>query len=765
MYLKGKPPIALRWLALWLFLALSVGAARADESDEAQITSAVLPLVTAGVEPFSVPRASGAITVDGILDEPSWNDALVVRLDYETRPAENTKPPVETEALVTYDSDSLYIGFRAYDHDPGAIRAHLSDRDRAFSDDFVGVVLDTFNDQRRAFEFFVNPLGVQMDLFNDDVGRNETESWDAIWNAAGKITEAGYFVEMAVPFHQLRFPSADGEQVWGVDLLRFWPRNQRRRFASQPMDRDRDCYLCQISKMKGFEGASPGRNLEIVPTVVAGRTDEQLEFPEGPLEGGDVESELGLSVRWGVTPNLTLNGTLNPDFSQVEADVAQLDINTTFTLFFPERRPFFLEGADFFRTPLQAVFTRNVSDPDWGLKLSGKQGKNGLGVFVAEDTVTNLVFPGSQGSDSDSFDFASTDAVLRYRRDFGANSAVGVLLTSREGGDYRNAVGGIDGLYRIGSSDSIQFQYLSSQTEYPLQIAADFEQPVGSFSDDALRLRYLHSAREWDWWGFYEDIGEGFRADMGFMPQIDVREVGGGFGHTWWGDEDDWYTRFHFGTEWEERTDHTGQLLDREWDAWGSVGGPRQSFFWLGLGSSERQFEGKVFSTDGIETWIEIQPNKTVWLGLSTAFTDAVDFDNAEQAERRVLEPSFRLNLGKHVRVNLDHTYQKLDREEGELFTANLSQLRLVYQVNIRSFVRAILQYTTVDRNLALYDDPEDFDAEAEGLFTQLLFSYKLNPQTALFVGYSDGREGIGNVPLTQTDRSIFLKIGYAWNL
>src|SRR5688572_16571822 len=217
--------------------------------------------------PYAVTRATSPIKVDGNLDEAAWQGAAVIDIAYETRPAENTAPPVKTDCLITYDDDSLYVAFRAHDPDPSQIRAHLSDRDRAFDDDFVGIVLDPFNDERRAFEFFVNPFGIQMDLFMDDVGGNESETWDAIWSSAGRITETGYEVEIAIPFSSLRFPRTEGDQIWGFDALRFYPRTQRHRIASQPMDRNISCYLCQVSKMTGFGGVTPGLNMEIAPTV------------------------------------------------------------------------------------------------------------------------------------------------------------------------------------------------------------------------------------------------------------------------------------------------------------------------------------------------------------------------------------------------------------------------------------------------------------------------------------------------------------------
>ncbi len=743
----------------------------ASAADAAQIADPIDQGDPRGVtpRPYQIPRSEGVeVVIDGKLDEGHWRAAAVVSLPYETRPAENQPAPVETEALVFYDTSYLYVGFRARDPNPKAIRAHLTDRDTAWNDDWVGVVLDTFNDERRAVEFFANPYGVQMDLFNDDVNDNESDSWDAIWDSAGRITESGYEVEMAIPFHQLRFPSGAQQQIWGVDFVRNYPRNDRHRIASQPMDRDVSCYLCQISKMEGFAGISPGRNLEINPTLVSGRTDTRSDFPTGDFQDGGVDTDPGLTVVWGVTPNLSLSGTLNPDFSQVEADVAQLDVNNQFTLFFPEKRPFFLEGADFFDTLLDAVFTRNVSDPDWGVKLTGKDGKNGVGVFAAQDSLTSLIFPGSQGSDADTFAFETTDTALRYRRDFGNSSSVGGVFTGRDGGDFSSYLGGFDGRYRMNDKDSIRFQFLGSRTEYPAQIAEDFEQPTGNISDLAYTLRYNHNERDWGAYAQYTDIGRDFRADMGFMPRVDYTFVLAGGRKTWTGEDGDWYNKLSVGGDWDLTEDQSGQLLEREAEAWISIDGPKQSNIFLSVVDRDRYFEGVDFPDQfTIQGWQEFQPSGKVWLGFWYRIGDDIDFANVRPAETLVLEPSVRYNIGKHIRATLDHTYQELDVDEGRLFKVNLSQLRLVYQFNIRMFVRGIFQYQQIERNPLLYVD--EVDRENKDLFSQLLFSYKLNPRTVLFFGYSDTREGYveeqTRVDLTQSDRSLFLKIGYAWNL
>ncbi len=709
---------------------------------------------------YRVERATSPITIDGVLDEAAWQDAAVVEAKYETRPKENLPPDVKTETLLTYDGDHLYVGFRAHDPEPSAIRAHLLDRDRAFSDDFVGIVLDTFNDERRAFEFFVNPLGVQMDMFQDDVGGTEDDTWDAIWLSAGKINATGYAVEIAIPWSSLRFPRAEGEQTWGFDALRFYPRSQRARISSHPLDRNISCYLCQASKMTGFSGVTPGKNIEVAPTATAARTDRRSDFPDGAYEEGDVESDLGLTVKWGITPNLTLNAAVNPDFSQVEADSAQLDVNNQFALFFPEKRPFFLEGADFFDTPFDAVFTRNVADPAWGVKLTGKEGKNGLGVFASRDDRTNLLIPGSNGSAATSLDFETSDAVLRYRRDFGSSSALGVLYTGREGDGYQNHLAGIDGRYLFRGTSSFRGQFLRSRTEYPGSVREDFDQPAGTLEDDAYWLSYDYNSRNWFGYARYEDVGRNFRADMGFMPRVDYKFSLAGLGHLWHGNWRGW-TRASLSGDWDRREDQNGQLLEEELEVLANFNGPRQSYLEFDVGQRERFFNGVTFDETFTNTYAEIQPTGDLFLGLFLRISDEIDFANTQAGDVVQIEPTVRYNFGLHLRTVLSHVYQKLDVDRGNLFTANLTQLTTVYQFNVRTFLRAILQYTDIDRTPALY--LSTVDDHTETLFSQLLFSYKLNPQTVLFVGYSDNSFGDQRIDLTRTDRTLFLKLGYAW--
>jgi hypothetical protein len=288
------------------------------------------------------------------------------------------------------------------------------------------------------------------------------------------ITDWGYVVEIEIPFSSIRFQRKTGSQVWGFDAERFYPREHSYKIGLFPRDRSNNCYLCQATKIKGFEGASPGHNIEFNPTMIGFRSDERKNFPLGGLEKQSQEIEFGLTVRWGITPNLTTNFAINPDFSQVEADAQQLDINQRFALSFPEKRPFFTEGSDVFSGLKSFIYTRSIRNPLWGLKLTGKEGVNTIGSFVVRDEITNLIFPGSQGSSATSLDIVNASAVLRYKRDIGSRYNVGLIGTYRKANDYYNGLYGFDLDFRYTPTDQIKFLMLGSSTKYSDQVVNDF---------------------------------------------------------------------------------------------------------------------------------------------------------------------------------------------------------------------------------------------------------------------------------------------------
>ncbi len=713
---------------------------------------------------YTVTRATSAVKVDGVLDEDAWANAVVIKLPYEYLPGDNVPPPVETDCLVTYDNNNLYVAFRAFDPEPQNIRAYLMDRDAMdtfIQDDHVLIMIDSFNDERRGFQFRVNPLGVQADAFNSELA--EDWSWDAIWNSAGRITDEGYVVEIAIPFNQLRFPTGSDVQTWGFSAERSYPRSVRHRIQSAPRDRNNMCFFCQFNKITGFEGITPGRNLEFDPTLTSSRTDRRDDFPQGSMEAGDAEVEPGLTARWGITPNLMLNATGNPDFSQVEADIAQLDVNVRFALFYPEKRPFFLEGADFFLTPLNAVFTRTVADPVAGLKLTGKVGKNALGVFSAHDRINNLIFPANQVSRSTSLDEGVTSGVFRYRRDVGRSSTLGVLYAGRTGEDYYNHIYGFDGFLRISNTKTISFQYLHSETDYPQDVALSYGQSLEPFGGDALVTSFLHVSRNWWVDVNYSDIASDFRADYGFIPRVDIRNANGSMGRRFWGKSGGWYNYIEFGIYGSRTQDHQGTLTDQTIALRASYNGPLQSFIRLNVSRDKEFFNEVTYNLNSLQFVSEIKPTGAIWLHLLGRIGDSIDYVNSRSADYLYLRPSVEFRLGRHLNVNLRHDLERLSLKGEEIFEANLTQARLVYNFNVRTFVRAIVQYRNVVRNPDLYLYP--VDPKTNTLFTQFLFSYKINPQTVLFLGYSDNYLGLHRIDLTQTDRTFFIKIGYAWVL
>ncbi len=710
--------------------------------------------------PYSVPKAASPVKIDGVLDEEAWVHARLLELNYEISPRENVTPPVRTEVLLTYDRSNFYIGFRCYDPDPSQIRAHLSDRDAFGNDDWVAVEIDTYNDSRRAFTLFSTPMGVQADGISNAAGIKDY-NWDMIYDSAGKIFDWGYGIEIAIPFSSLRFQRTKGPQVWGINAVRGYPRSVRYQIWAQPYDRSNTCRVCQYLRIEGFDDVSPGWNMEVNPTLTALRTDERDEFPEGGFTNRNSAAEAGLTARWGITPNLFLSGTINPDFSQVEADAAQLDINQPFALYYTEKRPFFTEGLDFFKSPLNVIYTRTLRDPRWGGKLSGKEGASALGAYIVEDRTTNLIFPGSQFSRSTSLEHSNTSAVFRFGGDIWNNSNIGVLFTNRTGGGYFNRVFGADGRLRFSQSDEIVFQFLGSRTKYGEAIVEEFSQPGGEFGDEALMGIYTHKTSNHQLEFGYLDIGPNFRADLGFMPQVGYRQLHAMSNYEWRPKNNSWWSRFRLVNYAQYQTSSESTVLDKSLTNSFSFEGTSQTSLTLANTLSRQHYNGVNFDLIQFIVSGGIIPSGNLRFDILTTFGDSIDYVNTRKGKTILLAPSFLWNLGAHLRFDLSHIYEKMNASDIWLYRANISQASVVYFFNARMFIRAILQYYDYRYNVSNYLTP--VEPEFSQFFTQLLFSYKLNPRTVLFLGYSDNHFGARDYGMTRKDYTFFAKIGYAW--
>ena len=732
-------------------------------------------------EPLSIPRVTPAIVVDAELNEPQWQQALEMPIIYDTKPAENTPAPVKTMARVMEDGEFFYISFVAEDPDPSQIRAYYRDRDKMWDDDSIGIKLDTYHDSKLAYQFFVNALGVQGDAIENEITKTESDAWDGIWQSAGKITATGYQIEVAIPLRLLNFNDRLDLQRWKLELLRFYPRDVRHRLSSNKIEREDPCWICQMQTVEGFRGVQQSNHFTLVPSLVMGVEQQRDVTPEGNSDWkSDRNIEPSLDVKWGITPDISLNATLNPDFSQIEADEAQVSMNDTFALFFDEKRPFFLDNADYFSSPLDLVYTRNVSSPDAGLKLTGRVDQQSFAVFAANDKDTTFIIPGNISSDLGYINAKSDNAVLRYRYDLNPKLSLGWISTLRSSDDYHNYVHGLDLNYQATAQDKVVAQLLHSDSAYPQQLAAQFDGEAKlrlgeDLSGVGQYLAYEHESRSFVWYSRYLGYSEGFRADMGYMPQTDWNKYVHGVSYQWFS-ETNWWNNIELRGDWDISHSQAGELLEKEAEAELIVHGPLQSELSLMLTERDRvgsrrdgnrlvvDANSQLFTEQTIGTYALVQPWSGVYIELETEFGDKLDFRNNRLGDGLEVAPEIRWNANMHAQVALRHTYRTLDADDAEVFTANLTDLRLSYQFSVRSFVRLALIYSDIRQNPVNNLGP--VTEQSEDLGMQLLYSYKLNPQTLFFAGYSDHAYSDDEIQqLTRDDRSVFLKFSYAWML
>ncbi|MEJ5167310.1 MAG: DUF5916 domain-containing protein [Thermoanaerobaculia bacterium] len=696
--------------------------------------------------------------IDGIVKEEEWADSLILKNFYEIMPGENSSPPVDTIAYLSYDEENFYIAFKCFDPNPEKIRARYADRDSAFADDLVGIFLDTFNDQRNAYEFIVNPFGAQMDCLRREP-EEEDCSWDGIWYSKGRITKEGYEVEMAIPFKTLRYPK-EKTKNFRFMLLRIYPRDFRVQISNVPIDRGKNCTLCQAETLENIQIETKQKKMEIIPTLVFSSSSSREDLGEDLKNEGD-EKSAGLSLSYHLTSNFSLNGTVNPDFSQVEADVAQIDVNTRFALFYPEKRPFFLEGQQYFSSPLNLIYTRSMADPNYGFKLTGKEGKNSLGIFLVEDEVTNFLFPSNQSSEMQSLDMESKSSGFRYKRDLFTDSYFGIIYLGRKGKGYNNNLYGADGKIRLGENEFFYFQYVESSTSDPFlpEISDKFD---GKEKDGhSLLLNFEHSSRNWYFSGSYLEKSPFFRADLGFIPRVDVKIYEAFLAYTIWNTEKKFYSRLSPRIYGNYTKDFSGKTTDWETFAELQFELIKQIHGELGFSRSMELYEGIEYKKNRYYLWANsrFSQNMTAFFSLSNG--DGVDYENERAGKLLKIEAQSDYRFGKRIFLDFSGEHHNFNLKEGNLYKATYLYLKVLYHFSNSIFLRTILQSGDIKRNkdLYLYDVPEKDNFKA----VQFLFTYKINPFTLLYLGFST--RGMEETPFNmQTmNRTYFLKLSYSF--
>jgi hypothetical protein len=745
---------SIRVCLLSAVFAVSVRPARAQSS----LAGATLPIT----------RATSAIRVDGDLSDEAWRTATRIDTWYEVNPGDNAVPPVKSVGYLTYDDRFFYAAFEFDDPNPAAIRAPLGDHDaiNGNSMDFGGFFIDPLNTGRTGLEFFVNPRNIQYDAVIDDAS-GENSAPDFFWDSAARITGRGWTVEMRIPFSTLRYKNVD-PQTWGILLFRNYPRQYRYQLMSAPVPRGGNCLVCRENRLSGLERLPTGGHVIAAPYVSA----SAAAHPDGdvlgnPLIGHRVTPHVGGDLKFTPNANNAIDVTLKPDFSQVESDTAQISANERFALFFPEKRPFFLEGVDLLQTPIQAVYTRTITAPTWGARITGKEAGIRYTALVTEDAGGgSVILPGPNDSSTASQNFASTVFVGRAKRDIGL-SFVGALVTDREAtdGSAHNRVAGPDFQWRPAASDVVTGQWLLSETRTPDRPELADEWNGQPLRGSAFQASWNHSTRHLDWFAKYNDVGRGFRADTGFVPQVGYRE---GYGFAGWTVHPAGFVSIArpFLTL-DYQAESSGAVITRDVEPGIGLNTRWNGFMQFRYIDNPTRAGDIVIGRKQFGYLAQFSPSRRISVvGVNGTMGQDIDFANARPARGATVNVNATLQATNHLALDVIENTRWLNVDsplsgDARLFTERVSRLKGTYTFTSRLFVRVIGQYVATARDASLFTS--SVDARSGTFGGSALLAYKVNWQSVIFVGYGDDRELSDRRRLEPLDRQLFVKLSYAF--
>jgi hypothetical protein len=718
-------------------------------------------------ETLRISRAAGAIKIDGDLSDEGWIGAKPVTTWYEANPGDNTPPKVRNVGRIAYDDHFLYASFEFDDPNPHAIRAPYSDRDDTGSGfyDFGGLFIDAGNSGRTAKLFVVTPRNIQADSVVDDAS-GESTSPDFFWESATKITGHGWTVEMRIPFTSLRYKNGD-PQTWAILMYRNYPRDRNYQFFSAKVPRGYNCFVCHANTLEGLQRLPAGGHFVAAPYVSSSSVGRPTAGLGSSLASDPMQRNAGVDVKFTPNSNTAVDVTVKPDFSQVESDVAQISANERFALFVPEKRSFFLEGVDLFQTPIQAVYTRTITAPTWGGRITGKAGGVRYTALVTEDDGGgSVVIPGAQGSSLASQNFASTVLVARAKRDIG-RSFVSMLLTDREGRDSAsyNRVVGPDFQWRPNATEAITGQWLVSDTRTPNRPDLAQEWSGQSMTSHAGQLQWSHSTTRFDSSATFKDVGDGFRAETGFVPQVGYRESAASAGWTFFRPTG-LVSKVRTFANVDRQSDRNGELLSRDVQPGIAMNTRWNGFVQLRYIDDDIRTGSITIPRKQVGYYAQFSPSRLLsMISVSGTSGQAIDFANARPGTGTALSVSATLNPTNHLNLvlNQDQSWVNVDDAVGanrQLFMARVSRVRGTYTFTSRLFVRGTAQYVSTDRDPALYAFVTP--ATSGTVSGQVLLSYKLNWQSVMFVGYGDDRMLSTQDRFEKVDRQCFVKFSYA---
>ncbi|MBA2736770.1 MAG: carbohydrate binding family 9 domain-containing protein [Pyrinomonadaceae bacterium] len=778
----------------------------------------VAPRYMAKESPARIPRFETPPVIDGQLNDEIWRNAAVFGDFLQTNPGDNVAPTHPTEAMIGYDAKNLYIAFRVK-QDRDKIRATVSRRDNIFNDDYIGVYLDTFNDQRQAYTIFFNPLGIQADGTITE-GRGEDFSIDLVMESKGVVSEDGYTIEAAIPFKSLRYEAGKNKN-WGIHIFR------RVKYANNELDswmrndRSISSTLNQAGHITGLEDISTTRQLEINPSFTVSESGRRTRFtfngdPAGRFVNDGIRAEFGMTAKFSLTPTITLDFAYNPDFAQVEADAPVTTANQRFPIFFSEKRPFFLERIDIFNTRMNVVNTRAIVDPDVALKLTGRRGKNTFGVLYASDNA-----PGNYSLDEregllgcqqrrltnpatvcgiERFVNKNADiGILRLKRDVGRQHNLGFFATTYNFPDRHNNTAGFDGRFRLSPKIVTEFQILGTNSRrffYSPDLDRSLYRTGNGFG-------YSYSIERSDRNLFVTFNGVGrtrdYRADVGFTPRPNTNQHrsfiqyqtdrdakksiifkrlnnDSVISHDWLGRTQNW------------QTNTQGMLaLQRQTFVGAGIEFGYERVFEYEFGAKRtalRPFQGSFFGNDSersshrkeIYGFVETSPTKQIFGLLVLSYSRGnLDYDLGAGPYQRVsgaalagsskfdpgagnqfyLQSSLRYQLTTAWQAQFNYSRTRLVRQDTD---------RVAFDDNVFS-LRSTYQFTRdIFARLRL-----DYSNISTRIRPQLVVGWTPSPGTAIYAGYNDDLNYNGFNPYTRQSepgfrgngRSFFIKASY----
>ena len=713
--------------------------------------------------------------IDGRIDDEVWRNAASITDFVQQAPLDGAEATEATEIRFAYDSQHIYLAVHAHYADPGLMRANRVDRDQANQDDLITVYFDTFLDQQRSYVFDVNGYGVQGDGIVNSTGGGRgggrgrqggggggrggpqgipapDRSWDALFESAGQIVDDGFTAELAIPFKSLRYPQLDDSTPhrWGLQVVRSIKSKDDEADVWSPMSRDEWGFMIQMGVLEGMTNLSTSRNLEFLPTFTGiqfGSRDATTGgFPE------DAKGEAGLDVKYGITSNLTANFTFNPDFSQIESDGAQIDVNQRFPLFFPELRPFFLEGQEIFQftSPHQFVNTRTIVDPRFGAKLTGKVGDVTLGFLAADDEA-----PGNLDDRSDpAYGQSAQVFIARARYDLYAQSHIGALVTDREFLDGYSRAAGVDAQFRL--SQASRFNIIAFQTlNKDLEGRETSGHMWGTF--------FQRNGRNFRMNAFNGGDGEDAATQVGFIRRTNALQHFSNASYRWW--PEGWLInwgprvgyRLLYDHDWvvEEQTINTG--LDFTFARSVAAG--------AGVERSLERFAGIDFRKTRFTSTANVATSRRVSVGGNLSWGDQIFFDSVNPFLGRGAEVGLEVTLRPIARlqsqINIDSSrLRDLRSGDVEVFDIKLFRALTTYQFTERLLLRNITDFNTFDDTVGV----------------NFLATYRINAGTVFFLGYDDryrqfdrfetmGDELLLRRDYQRTNRAIFTKLQYLFRL